>query len=459
MKGTSLAADAAIVMERTTAPSLRSDWPRTLFAWPSFIWSHVLFPGPTPDVPGRLRAGPLLVLIVLPAVLLYPCMSFHLLEPDESRYAEIPREMLERGELVVPLLQGEPYLDKPPLLYWLTAGSYRLFGVSEAAARLPTALAVHATLLLVYLFGRRSLGERSAFLGALALMLAPGFLSLGRLMILDGLLTLWTTLGLLAAFEAVRGGRLHWAWWLTAAAACGLGVLTKGPIALVLVLPPLWFYRRLSGRGVGLHVVPLLGFLAIVFAVALPWYAALCWRIPGFVRYFFWEHHVVRFLSSFAHEHGVWFYAPVLLLGLLPMSLLVVPFFRFLGTTDEAISRSRPAELGYHLLAGGWCVLFFSISSCKLPTYIMPALPPFCLAFGHFLASSCWRSSRLPAIGAAVAFVLLGVTHYIALPWYAAYRSPMGRPDTVRELCSEPGTPVVCYPAQLRFHQLLSSPR
>src|SRR5438105_15864444 len=144
----------------------------------------MLFPG-QPAIDSRLRLASLLVLLALPAFLLYPCLNFHLLDPDEGRYAEIPREMLVRGEWVVPYLQGEPYLDKPPLLYWLVMLSYQVFGVADWAARLVPALAIHGTVLLTYLFGRRMFGERAAFWGGLTLALAPGFTSMGRLLVLD----------------------------------------------------------------------------------------------------------------------------------------------------------------------------------------------------------------------------------------------------------------------------------
>src|SRR5204863_5065851 len=114
------------------------------------------------------------------------------------------------------------------------------------SARLVPSLAVYLAVLLTYLLGRRGLGESTAFRGALLLALAPGFLGMGRLLILDGLLALWVTLALFAAFEAVRDGRLRRRWWLLAAVACGLGVLTKGPVVLLLVLPPWWLYRRLT---------------------------------------------------------------------------------------------------------------------------------------------------------------------------------------------------------------------
>ncbi|HEY7157830.1 MAG TPA: phospholipid carrier-dependent glycosyltransferase, partial [Gemmataceae bacterium] len=323
------------------------------------------------------------------------------------------------------------------------------------AARLVPALAVHGCVLLVYFFGRRSLGERAAFWGALGLGLAPGFLSMGRLLLMDSLLTLWTTLALLSAFEAVRGERLRWGWWLLASLACGLGVLTKGPVALMLLLPPLWMQRWLTGSGCRIGRSAALVFLLVVLAVTLPWYVAMSLRVPAFARDFLWEHNVRRFLAPFAHEHGIWFYAPVLLGGLLPSTLLLVPFLRFLFSSDPAVAARRTVEWSFLLLGGGWCVFFFTLSQCKLPTYIMPAFPMLCLAFGHFLVNSRWQTSRLPRLAAAGAFVLLAAAYHVVFPWYATYRSPMGRPEAVCRLCADKSTTVVCYPRNcdsIAFH-------
>jgi 4-amino-4-deoxy-L-arabinose transferase-like glycosyltransferase len=419
-------------------------WPRAPLAWLPFLWSRVLFPGQGRAVLESWRWPALAALVIGPALLLYPSLAFPLIEPDESRYAQIPYEMLERGDFLVPRLEGEPYLDKPPLFYWLVAGCYRLLGVHDWAARLVPALAVHGTVLLVYLLGCRVLGELAAFRGAVGLALAPGLASMGRLLLLDSLLTLWTTLALFAAFEAVRGDRLRWSWWLIAALACGLGVLTKGPVALLLLAPPLWLHRRLSGRGVAPDWAALTAFLAVVAVIDLPWYGALCLRVPGFARYFFWEHHVLRFLTPFAHPRGVWFYGPVVLLGLSPATLWLVPFARFLLAGGEAGQR-RPAELGFCLLAGGWCIFFFTLSTGKLPTYILPAFPFLALALGHFLAQER-RWARGPVLAAASACALLALTHHLVLPWYAAYRSPMRRADAVRQFCGDPTLPVICYP-------------
>jgi hypothetical protein len=187
-------------------------------------------------------------------------------------------------------------------------------------------------------------------------------------------------------------------------------------------------------------------FAGVVALLTLPWYITLAVRIPDFVRYFFWEHHVVRYLASFAHQRGFWFYAPVLVFGLLPGTLLAWGFVRFLLSTREDQVGRRSPELGFFLLAGGWCVLFFSLSSCKLPTYVMPAFPPLALALGYYLAGDCWRRSRWPVVLGTLAFLVLTAFHALFLPWYAAYRSPMARADEVRRLCADRNTPLVCYP-------------
>lgn len=416
--------------------------PQTFPAWFPYLWSRTLFAGPSTASTDRPQIGSLLFLILLPALVLYPCLNFALLEPDESRYAQIPREMLDRGDLVVPTLQGEPYLDKPPLFYWLIMLSYQFFGVSAGAARLVPALAVHATILVTYLLGRRTVGERPAFAAALTLTLAPIFIGMARLLILDGVLTLCVAVALFTAFEAVRGERLRWSWWLAASVATGLGVLTKGPVALILLVPVLWLQRTLSGQGCRPGRRAWLVFAAIVLALTLPWYVALATRLPGFVSYFFWEHNLKRFLAPEMHVRGVWFYGPILLLVLLPATMLVVPLTRWLLGTEQP----KSPELGFHLLAGSWCVTFFTLSSCKLPTYILPALPFLALVLGAFLTQTAWLRSRSVPILASTGFAMLLFANWVALPWYAGYRSPMSRPAEVLAMCADRSMSVVCYP-------------
>jgi 4-amino-4-deoxy-L-arabinose transferase-like glycosyltransferase len=402
---------------------------------------------PTPAAGWRF--APLMVLGLVSGALLYPCLSFYLFEPDEGRYAQIPREMLTRGDCIVPTLQGEPYLDKPPLFYWLVMVSYRLFGFHDWAARLVPALAVQGCILMTYLFGRRMLGERPAFWGALLLALMPGFVGMGRLLVLDGVLTFWVTLSVFCAFRALDAPTLGRGWWLAAALSCGLGVLTKGPVAVVLLLPPVWLYRKLArcpaspplariGRGGWLL------FAGVVTAVALPWAALVCLRLPNFVRHFLLVHNVQRFVQPFDHERPVWFYVPILLGGLLPATLLLVPFLRFLFA--EATAARRCPALGYLVLAAGWCVVFFSLSGCKLPTYVLPAFPPLALALGTFLVHTGWCRSRLLLGGLAAWWLLSIALHGIVLPAAARDRSPMADAERIAALCGDRRVPVLCFP-------------
>ena len=432
--------------------------PRHALGWLPYLFSNVLFPG-TPDAACRVRRLSLFIVLLLPAVLLYPSRGFHLLEPDEGRYAQIPREMLERGEWVVPTLQGEAYLDKPPLMYWLVALSYRVLGVSPESARLVPSLCVHLTILLVYLLGRRSIGERAAFWAAVLLAVAPGFVSIARLLLLDGLLVLCITTSVLCGFEAVRTGRLKLGWWVASAIASGFGFLTKGPISEVLLFVPLLAYGWLSRTPVRPRLIHYALFFAIVIGVNLPWYIAIYLREPAFLEHFFWEHNVMRFLQPFDHLQPVWYYAPILLGGLLPGTLLFIAYFRNLwcGTGLPACDGAqagmpvppdpRPSTSGgFWLLAGGWCVFFFSCSGSKLPTYILPAYPFLCLALGEYVARSRWNrapSTRF-AVGAMAGLLL--VLHQLGVPWYAQERSPFGHPEMVERFVNDRDTTVVCFP-------------
>jgi 4-amino-4-deoxy-L-arabinose transferase-like glycosyltransferase len=178
------------------------------------------------------------------------------------------------------------------------------------------------------------------------------------------------------------GGGVSVRWWLAAGILTGLALLTKGPVALALVIPPLfaisWLDRRLARVG-------LLGWAAFglsALAVAGPWYVAVACRCPEFVGYFFWWHNVVRYAAPFDHVKPAWFYLPQLLLGLLPWTLLLIPLVRLLGRRRWSVAVRRPGALGVALLAAGWGLLFFSLAGSKRPVYIVPVLPPLALALG-----------------------------------------------------------------------------
>jgi dolichol-phosphate mannosyltransferase len=382
-------------------------------------WSLVRFPGPVADQasataptqePQWTRSQSLVATLCLALVagaLLLGNLTYALIEPDESRYAQVALNMLESGDWVVPRLAGEPYLDKPPLLYWVTAASLQVMGESELAARLPIALASWLTVLAAFVCGARVFGARAAWLGSLLLLLCLGFILSGRFLIMDGLLTLFTTIGFLTAWIAMQGPRVRLGWWMVSAVAVSLGVLTKGPIALVLFVPPLVMLSWLDRRTARLRWSHWLLAASILVLLTAPWFCLIFLRQDDFLYHFVWKHHVLRFVSTFIHEAPMWYYLPVLLVGMFPSSLLIAPTLGFLCSQCRWARSGRTVELGAACLAAGWIVIFFSLSSCKLPTYILPAVPLLSLVQGvvlhqllrHIAAGEWWAhwAHRLPA--------------------------------------------------------------
>jgi dolichol-phosphate mannosyltransferase len=304
-----------------------------------------------------------------------------LLEPEETRYAEIPRQMLRQGRFVEPVWHGAPYYHKPPLLYWLVMGSYHLFGVYDWAARLPSALAAVATALVIFAWGTRAAGPWAGFLGGLILCLSPRFVYQARMLTLDGLLSLWVAAALASAHLAVTRGVLRWRLWLLSALACGLGLLTKGPVALALVAPPVLLLQTLDRRAVRPRPGAWLAYLGVAAGVAGPWYLAVAAFEPGAAAAFFWQHNIQRYVAPLDHTRPFWFYLPGLVLGTLPWSLLLIPLLWRLWR------RAPQTQLvGLCLLAAFWGLLFFSAAGCKRAGYLLPCLPPLALALGSYLA-------------------------------------------------------------------------
>jgi dolichol-phosphate mannosyltransferase len=368
--------------------SLR-DIPRVLAVLMPFWWSRVLFPGRNePDASERQPAHLLgygLLLTVVAALLCFCRLGCPLQEPEEPRYAEISRQMLESGSLAVPVLHGEPYYDKPPLLYWLVMTSYATFGIHDWSARLIPAVATFLTVLLTYLWGSRLLSPRAGFAGALVLCLSPRFVYLGRLLTMNSLLAVCVTAALAAAHAALSGSRPRARWWLLSAAGCGLGLLAKGPVALALVLVPLGVYLAIDPRPARPGLRSWLGYLAVSLGIAAPWYVWLVMADSSFAEYFFWRQNLLRYLVPFDHEKPAWFYLRELALGMLPWTLLALPLVRYLGRRHGPEAARRPAALGFFLLAAGWCLFFHSLGGSKRAGYILPAMPALALALGCYL--------------------------------------------------------------------------
>ncbi|MGB7323378.1 MAG: glycosyltransferase [Rubripirellula sp.] len=410
--------------------------PRVLASLARYWWNSVQFPGlPTSHSADKPRladttttanasivndrqAGWLqLTLLVVAALFLLTNLGYPLIDRDETRYAEIPREMIATGNWVVPQLNFQTYYDKPPLLYWLCAASFKLFGMSESAARLVPALAAFATLASTMFFGTRWFGRQIGLFAGGVLMLSVGFAFTSRYLLLDGVLSLMVCTSLFAAYESIRGGKVKMNWWLVSAIACGLGFMTKGPVALVLWLPPVFAMAWLSDG----HAKPrwwhygIVG--GVVAMIAMPWLIAVSRQDPDFLVQFFWVHNLGRFAGEF-HSQPIWYFVPVLLVAGHPWSFLTIPYARFLFAKKSAAQSQRPLAIGFLLLWTAWCFAFFSCSSCKLPTYVLPAAPALALMIGHYLdqmmrqtrsQTEHWFAIFWSARGATVATCLSGV--------------------------------------------------
>jgi 4-amino-4-deoxy-L-arabinose transferase-like glycosyltransferase len=382
-------------------------------------WTEMLFPA-SDTISERMTAQAwlgLCLLVLVAGTLLFQGLSYPLLEPDEGRYAEIGREMAQSGDWVVPRFNREPYLDKPPLFYWLVGASVRLFGAHEWAVRLVPSLSTFLTILATFFFGRRALGTRRALLGTLALTLMGGVILAGRMLILDAVLTLWVVLALFASYEAVRGERLRKRWWLLSACFCALGVLAKGPVALALTAPPVLAYSWLTrqpGRPRLLHWI-LYG--VAVLAVIAPWFVAISRQCPEFPYYFFVNQHLVRYLGQEHHPQPVWYYVPALLGGCLPWSLLFFPMGAFLLSRRPEFRVRRTRAMGFLLLCSTWCLAFFSASRGKLPPYILPAMAPLALLLGCYLEILFLEPSFTGLAQHVHRHVPRHTTSFLALAW------------------------------------------
>lgn len=300
-----------------------------------------------------------------------------LMDPDEGRYAEIAREILALKDWLIPHLNLLPYLEKPPLVYWLTALSFGGLGETELAARLPAAVSALAGLFLTYGLGRAFWGPGAGFLSAVVLATCLGYVALGRILTLDMTFSLFLNLAVGLGYLALsREGPGLWPW---AYLALGLAVLTKGPVAVVLagLIWLLWvLYRKLPLKSL---VSP--GGWLILGALSLPWFAWVGWRYPDFFRFFLLEHHLGRFLTPAIHPEPFYYYGPIILGLMLPWSFLLPWVLACRGRLPEP----NPHR-SFLLLWAAAVLVFFSLSRGKLVPYILPALLPLALLLGEALA-------------------------------------------------------------------------
>lgn len=408
------------------ASTVRNWWQVRLFPRPSAVDADPIGSLKSASRITFARALAGLLLIVLTGWLLLGHLDYPLFEPDETRNAQLALNMLESGDWMSLTLDGQPYWDKPPLQAWLTAASLSVSGVNERAIRLPGALMGMATIAIVLVLGNRIVGFRAAWFGAAMVLISGGFGLMSRFVTMDMALTLCTTLTGLAILSGLQRGTGGWGWWILAGVGAGLGLLAKGPVVVVLTVPPLLLHCWLDGASIRPWLVRGLAMIFPATLIAGPWFLATAYTQPGFLECFFWRHNLVRFTEAFNHQQPVWFYLPVMLLALYPASFVLTGLFGLAAAGPKARRELLAGAESALLVWSGWIVLFFSLSESKLPTYILPAIPPLGLLLGRIIDLSMAGPSLVPnrlGLGFAArhmalssAILLTGITIWQFLP-------------------------------------------
>jgi 4-amino-4-deoxy-L-arabinose transferase-like glycosyltransferase len=321
------------------------------------------------------------LLLLSYAFFFYGIGDYSLKEPDEGRYAEIPREMNELHDYIVPHLNYVRYFEKPPLLYWSTAMSFKLFGTNEWAFRFPNALCAFLCVIFLYIYIRRWFNEHMAFLSAVILITSFSFLAMARIVTTDMLFTLWLFLSLLLFYGYYRENKSCFIYLFYVAIAAA--TLAKGPVALILMGGTILIFLFTERNFRFIREMKLIKGLAIFLTITLPWIIAISLREKEFLYFFFMDQHILRFLTLKHKRSGpIYYFLPVLFSGMFPWSVFI---------PRAIVNTWKNKELRLMLIWVFIVFSFFSISGSKLPPYILPLFPPMAIILGYLFHEK-WQS-------------------------------------------------------------------
>jgi 4-amino-4-deoxy-L-arabinose transferase-like glycosyltransferase len=372
--------------------------------------------------------GPILLGLMSILTFFFGLGSAPLLGPDEPRYAEVAREMFVTHDYITPRLCGCPWFEKPVLLYWMSALSYKLIGVGEFAARLPSSICAIATAAFLYFALARRQSKRRALICAAVLITSPLFIGYARAAVTDMPLTAALAIALISFYlSATTEGRSRAGWWIAAWAFVGVTMLAKGLVGPVLFAGVVVLTLLICRNGDFNNWKYWIGGIAVFLSVSLTWYLPVISRNGyPFIREFFINHHFKRYLTNeYHHPEPIYFYPAILLSGLLPWSFFLIP-----AAARFALwwRQGRPRYPLFQVLAVTWLVLplvFFSLSESKLPGYILPAIPAGAIIVGleieRLWSGESTRSLRLAALVAAILLLAVGAAFPFLLPRYSVH--------------------------------------
>ncbi len=337
----------------------------------------------------RNRTDLLLLVAFCGFLFFYGLGAFGLVGADEPRYAQVAREMLDRSDWITPTLLGKPWLEKPVLYYWQAMLSFRAYGITEKAARLPAAFDAALLIAAVYFFLRR-FRPGSELDGVLITASCAAMVIFAHAAATDMPLAACFAIALLAWYAWYESER--YAYLAVFYLFLALGTLAKGPVApaLAAVIIVLFVAVKRDWRAIP-RTLWIPG-IAVYLAVMLPWYIAVQVRNPGFFRFFILEHNLARFSQNVYHHHQpFWYYLPVFLLAMMPWTLVLILAVAERARLIWAEGKEAFAspEDSWPLFLSIWMlvpILFFSASQSKLPGYILPAVPAGALLVAEYLA-------------------------------------------------------------------------
>jgi 4-amino-4-deoxy-L-arabinose transferase-like glycosyltransferase len=348
-----------------------------------------------------------------------------LLPIDETRYVTVAWEMQQSGHWLLPTLNGEPYSHKPPLLMWLINLAWSVGGTEVGVARVIPLLVTVGVLGLTYRLARELFpSDRETPSLAVMLTLVPVFYVYGSLLMFDQMLALWILLGLIALWRAAQAP--SWKSGLLLGFAIGVGLLTKGPVILLHLLPPALLVRFWKAPEIALTRRQWSS--TIIAAVAIGAATILAWAIPAaivggpeFAHMIFWRQSAGRMVQSFSHRQPFWFYVPVLLVILGPL-LAWRPLWRSVATLWRPLTRPVIFILSWIVPA----LIAFTAFSGKQPHYILPFLPGFAILAAHALKGETTRKGDATGLMALVAFLFLVLAFGPLIAAAAGADTPMG---------------------------------